>query len=242
MFDSFKDDKGKLMLDKKGKPIKVKRTQIKGDNWSIRKSLHKETVYGKVTLDRIKVPKDKILTATRKSLDTSFDLKRIESITDTGIQKILRKYLSEKDNKPDIAFSREGIEEMNKNIMKYNDGVSHKPIFKVRVFEIGSRFQIGEFGNKKDKYVEAAQGTNLYFAIYNDEDGKRSYETIPLNIVIERLKLGLNEIPEINKKGHKLISYLSPNDLVYVPTLDEMDNIHLVYFNKLNSETNEKII
>ena len=38
----------------------------------------------------------------------------------------------------------------------------------------------GKRGNKKDKFVVAANGTNLFFAIYEDENGKRNYETIPL--------------------------------------------------------------
>ncbi|GHT02721.1 hypothetical protein AGMMS49525_06650 [Bacteroidia bacterium] len=86
---------------------------------------------------------------------------------------------------------------------------------------IGNKFQVGYVGNKKDKYVEAAKGTNLFFAIYADENGSRSCETIPLNIVIERLKQGLKEVPETNEKGHNLLFYLSPNDLVYVPTEEE---------------------
>lgn len=192
-----------------------------GINWAIRKSLHKETVSGKVELKRIKVPKDKILTATRKSLDTSFNIKALESITDTGIQKILKNYLASKSDNPELAFSPEGIEDMNKNIEKYNDGKKHQPIFKVRIFEIGSKFPLGQSGNKKTKYVEAAKGTNLFFAVYEDRNGKRNYETIPLNIVIERQKQGLNEVPLENEKGDKLLFYLSPNDLVYVPTGDE---------------------
>ena len=161
--------------------------------------------------------------AVRKSLDTSFNEKKIkESITDTGIQKILLNYLSAKGNNPEVAFTPEGIEEMNKNITQYNQGKSHQFICKIRVYEtIGNKFQVGTSGNKKDKYVEAAKGTNLFFAIYEDENGNRSFETIPLNIVIERLKQGLNEVPETSEKGYKLLFHLSPNDLVYVPTEDE---------------------
>jgi len=196
-----------------------KKTIIKqeGINWAIRKSLHKDTVSGKIELKRIKVPKDKILTATRKPLDPSFNLKTIQSITDTGIQKILTNYLRFMNEDADKAFSPEGIEEMNKNISKFNDGRPHKPIHKVRVFELGSKFALGQSGNKKDKYVEAAKGTNLFFAIYVDEKGKRSYSTIPLNEVIERQKQGLSSVAEINDKGEKLLFTLSPNDLVYVP-------------------------
>ncbi|QQQ29456.1 type II CRISPR RNA-guided endonuclease Cas9 [Chryseobacterium indoltheticum] len=192
-----------------------------GTNWAIRKPMHKETVSGKIDLPWVKVPKGKILTATRKSLDTSFDLKSINSITDTGIQKILRNYLEFKGS-PELAFSPEGIEDMNKNIEKYNDGKLHQPINKVRVFELGSKFQVGQTGNKKDKYVEAAKGTNLFFAVYEDKNGKRSYETIPLNIVIERQKQGLNSVPLENEKGNQLLFSLSPNDLVYVPLEEEI--------------------
>lgn len=213
--------------------------QIKGDSWAIRKPMHKDTVYGKVTLDRIKVPKDKILTASRKILDSSFDLKQIETITDTGIQKILKSYLAYKEFNPGIAFSPEGIEEMNKNISKYNDGVYHKPILKVRVFELGSRFYIGTEGNKKDKYVEAAKGTNLFFAIYQNVLGRRSYDSIPLNIVIERQKQGLKSVPEKNEKGDSLLFHLSPHDLVYVPTEEEKTD--QIGFNFLKKEQLNRI-
>ncbi len=187
-----------------------------GTNWAIRKPLHAETVSGKVQLDRIKSAKGKILTATRKNLDSSFNEKIIGSITDTGIQKILLNYLKAKGGKPELAFSPEGIEEMNQNIALYNDGKQHQPILKVRVFEQGSKFALGETGNKKDKYVEAAKGTNLFFGVYADKEGKRSYDTIPLDIVIERQKQGLSSVPETNEKGHRLLFSLSPNDLVYV--------------------------
>ncbi|MFA7493796.1 MAG: type II CRISPR RNA-guided endonuclease Cas9, partial [Proteiniphilum sp.] len=174
---------------------KVVDRQTKGDNWTIRKSMHKETVSGKVDLPWFKVSKGKILTATRKSIDTSFNTKTISYITDTGIQKILNNYLASKNGNSELAFSPEGLENLNKNITQYNDGKSHQPIYKVRIFEPGSKFSLGETGNKKSKYVEAAKGTNLFFAIYADKEGGRSYETIPLNIVIERLKQGLKEVP-----------------------------------------------
>lgn len=206
-----------------GEKVKA-RVRQSGTNWAIRKSMHKDTVSGKVTLPRIKVPNGKIITATRKSLDSSFDLASIDSITDTGIQKILTNYLQAKGGNPEIAFSPEGIEDMNKNIALYNDGKFHQPIIKVRVFEIGSKFALGQTGNKKYKYVEAAKGTNLFFAVYQDENGKRSFTSIPLNEVIERQKQGLSAVPEINEKGHKILFHLSPNDLVYVPTEEELDN------------------
>jgi CRISPR-associated endonuclease Csn1 len=111
---------------------------------------------------------------------------------------------------------------MNANIEALNNGTQHKPIRKVRCYEAGSKFAIGSIGNKKDKFVEADKGTNLYFAIYSDTEGKRVFETVPLNEVIDRLKQGMSPVPEYNSDDFKLLFYLSPNDLVYVPTDEEI--------------------
>ncbi|MCL2649748.1 MAG: type II CRISPR RNA-guided endonuclease Cas9 [Candidatus Azobacteroides sp.] len=291
----------KYQAYKNGK--KVFNPQTKGDSWAIRKPLHKDTVFAKILLRKIKTVRlsealknwemiiDKELkkeikrlintyggafkidvinkyfkdrkylfnevdiskveiyyfetenAAVRKLLDTSFTEKIIkESVTDSGIQKILLNHLWAKENKPELAFSPEGIEEMNKNIVQLNDGKFHQSINKVRVYEpIGNKFQVGTTGNKKDKYVEAAKGTNLFFAIYEDENGNRSYETIPLNIVIERLKQGLNAVPERNEKEHHLLFQLSPNDLVYVPTEDEKENICAIDWESLDKEQLKRI-
>ena len=271
------DESGKKVLEK----------QINGDSWAIRKPMHKDTVFGKVNLQKVKevrlslaldTPKmivdkklkEKVLqlysykydkkridkyfkenaslwkdlnlskvavyyftndsteplVAVRKPLDTSFNAKKIkESVTDTGIQKILLNHLSNNQDDPNLAFSPDGIDKMNKNLTALNDGKYHQPIYKVRVCEPqGNKFSVGTSGNKTSKYVEAAKGTNLFFAVYQTEDGKRSYETIPLNVVIEREKLGWTPVPENNNNGDKLLFWLSPNDLVYVPTADELNN------------------
>ena len=162
------------------------------------------------------------MVATRKLLDDSFDEKKILSITDTGIQKILLNYLSAKGGDSKLAFSPEGIMEMNQHIADYNEGKKHQPIIRVRVCEPkGEKYNVGTTKSKDKKFVEAQSGTNLFFAIYEDATGKRSYQTIPLNQVVERLKLGWSPVPEQNENGDKLKFYLSPNDLVYVPTEDE---------------------
>lgn len=273
-----------------GKKKKIRVRQTRGDNWAIRKSLHKDTVAGLVKLQKTKLVnlsgalenKSAIVNkslrryvnslqqksydnkailnhfkkleyeldgvnikrvevrywevddagiplnvASRVSLDTSFNEKKIDSITDSGIQMILKNHLAKyqgliddsgKPIKPEeVAFSPEGIQDMNENIQELNNGKQHQPIFKVRTYEIkGNKFPIGYTGNKNMKYVEAAKGTNLFFGIYYDGSGKRSFDTIGFNVVVERLKQGLSPVPEINNKGHKLLFYLSPNDLVYV--------------------------
>ena len=176
--------------------------------------------------------------ASRQSLDTSFDEKKIrEKVTDTGIRKILLRHLEANGNDANIAFSPEGIERLNENMQTLNDGKYHQPIYKVRVYEKADRFAVGQTGNKKSKFVEAAKGTNLFFAIYemekvDKETGektiKRIYETIPLNVVIERQKRGLSSVPE-DKDGNPLKFVLSPNDLVYVPTREEIESGHIIY-------------
>lgn len=277
---------GKKVIDK----------QTKGDSWAIRKSMHKATVSGLISLQKCKQVKlsvaleqwqniadkdlrkeianliklyhkfDKKLfikyfkdrdyklngrdisnvriyyytgtsgkesiTATRVAIDESFDTKKIESISDSGIQKImlahLKKYNDEKGKShPEVAFSSEGIVAMNQNIKELNGGKEHKPIYKVRKTEtLGMKFSIGEVGNKNHKFVEADKGTNLFFAIYVNEEGERSFESIPLNIAIERLKNHLKVAEEIKEDGRKLLFTLSPNDLVYLPDAEEGKNIY----------------
>lgn len=167
--------------------------------------------------------------ATRKSVDKSFTAKIIEKVTDSGIRKILRRHLENKGNDPELAFSPEGIDEMNRNIKELNGGKPHKPIYKVRWSEESNKFAIGKKGCKSRQFVEADKGTNLYFAIYETEQmdkktgeivRKRSYDTIPLNLVISRLKGKLPPAPE-DENGNPPKYVLSPNDLVYVPSAEE---------------------
>ncbi len=286
----------------------IKQTQ--GNNWAIRKPMHKETVYGKVLvkqkrknlvslnnvlekweliidkkiksiikekskfyksdlkllkkyfkenpieLDNNKIDKIEIYetveaTASRIALSEKFTRKHLESITDSGIQSILENhienYLDDKGKERfDLAFNSDGIDELNKNIVSLNDGKQHQPIYKVRIYEVGNRFNVGETGNKKYKFVEAAKGTNLFFAIYwNSEKQKRVYETVPLNEVIEhqkwRASLPKEEmkntplIPVKEENGQFLFS-LSPNDLVYIPNDEEIENPSLVNFENLTNK------
>lgn len=179
--------------------------------------------------------------ATRKPLDISFDSNKIKTVTDTGIQRILADHLKTKDTKdkkgniiehPEIAFSPDGIDEMNKNIVELNNGKFHQPILKVRVYEKADKFAVGQNGNKKAKFVEAAKGTNLFFAVF-EKDGKRSYLTIPLNVMIDCQKQYGNQWKnniefylkekELAEKDVKLQFILSPNDLVYLPTAEDLE-------------------
>ena len=298
-----------LHYDENGKKVMMK--QEKGDSWAIRKSMHKDTVFGEVNLrmsdktvslnEALKNPKTivnkefkkKVMElleagrdanyikkyvednkdiwsdidvkkiqvyyftketkdryfATRKPLDTSFNSKKIkESVTDTGIQKILLAHLEAKGGDPELAFSPDGIDEMNRNIVTLNKGKFHQPILKVRVYEKAEKFAVGQNGNKSVKFVEAAKGTNLFFAIFvtekaNKETGEteivRSYLTIPLNVMIDcqkkygsqwrsYIEIYLQEQQFVSDDA-KLLFILSPNDLVYLPRREELrEGIHKI--------------
>lgn len=161
--------------------------------------------------------------ATRKPVDTSFDRKKIEgSVTDTGIQKIMLRHLEQNGGNPELAFSPDGIVEMNRNIRTLNGGKWHQPILKVRVYEKANKFAVGTTGNKGKKFVEAEKGTNLFFAIYESEDNTRSFATIPLNRAIECMK---QRVPLTAEDGVRPTYILSPGDLVYLPKENEVVSI-----------------
>jgi len=162
-------------------------------------------------------------------------VKFLNKISDKLIKDELVNYLKENENDIDKAFSPDGIELFNSK--------RRIPVYKLPIAESGEkRFVLGSNIGNKHKWVEAAEGTNLFFAIYADANGKRSYETIPLNVVIENQKQGaLNKekpencsVPKQNEKGERLLFSLSPNDLVYLPIEEEKENAELVNFNKLN--------
>lgn len=173
--------------------------------------------------------------AIRKTVNEDFDRATIENnVVDEGTRKILLRHLDQPryDGKPELAFSADGIDQMNKNIVALNGGKPHAPIYKVRWCEKANKFNVGSIGNKATKYVESAKGTNLFFAVYDcvtkDKDGneihERDFESLPLNTVIDRQKNGLSIAPDINENGGKLLFVLSPNDLVYVPTAEQLEN------------------
>jgi CRISPR-associated endonuclease Csn1 len=236
------------------KQLKEKIKQYPNNIDSLKKHLKSFPVMidGKA-IDKVQIYEKIEATATRKTLDITFDEKRIEKITDTGIQKILFNHLKQEiyqnaidENGKKIpphetAFSENGLDELNKNITRLNDGKNHQPIKKVRIFEEGGKFSLGQTGNKTDKYVEAAKGTNLFFAIYQDEKGKRNYKTIPFNEVIERQKQGLSSALEIDENGNRLLFTLSPNDLVYLPTEEEKENLTFINFDKLSKEQVQRV-
>lgn len=237
-----------FLVDKKLKAIlKQKREFFNSDLKELKKYFKKNPIkINNIIISKAEIYDFVEATASRVPLNEKFTRKQLKRITDIGIQRILENHIvnftNEKgEEKFDLAFNSDGIDELNRNIIKLNNGKFHKPIRKVRISEVGSKFMVGSEGNKNQKYVEAAKGTNLFFAIYwNKEKQKRDYETIPLNKIIEHQKqdalLPNNErtpVPINHSLGDFLFS-LSPNDLVYVPSLEEIENFTSIDYLNLN--------
>ncbi|QDH80926.1 hypothetical protein FKX85_18500 [Echinicola soli] len=164
---------------------------------------------------------------------------------------------------PDIAFTPEAIGEMNKpeNLRKLNNGKDHKPIHKVKVSRgFGKRRALNEENEnsiKSKQYVVNDAGSNLYLGFYartyQEDNGnklvERKFKDVGLIELIETLKQDvtkrLNPLP--NKiYDDKLNEYsweftLSPLDLVYVPTDEEIENPGKVDFNNLTNEQVDRI-
>ena len=185
------------------------------------------------------------------------------------IEQVLdRNFRSEeqfKDNikeHPEIAFTAEEIDKMNllENLKRLNNGESHAPIRKVRILSgFGNQRALSENSTsvKSKQYVVNDAGSNLYLGFYErtcvDKDGneiiERKFQDIGLMDLIELLKQDknkrLNPLPyKIYDKKENEYEWkftLSPLDLVYVPTEEEIENPKSVDFKNLTTEQVSRI-
>ncbi len=170
------------------------------------------------TITKIQILEFNKYAAKRVALDKSFDAKKIDKIPyakqqNNRLVKILHEHLKDNGDNPQEAFSGEGLSVLAK---KYG-----KTIAKVTTFE--------EVGNKisfKGKLFEADKGSNLFFIIYENFSDSRdriinTESSIALIMAVDAFANGFTkeDLGE-DKPGYKKI-ILSPNDLVYVPELDE---------------------
>jgi CRISPR-associated endonuclease Csn1 len=222
-------------------------------NWAIRKPLHEDTFYGEVSDGE-----NKGMLKIRTLLDDTFDEIKINvKVKSDSVKKILLNHLRQdkynnikdinnKILKPkDLAFSSDGIDDMNENIKSLNNGKFHHPIRKVTVLhEKGKKFSVKSLMDKETKFAKSATGTNLFFCIYNNQLGDLKFVTPSFNEVIEIQKQEVNvknrnkinvtpSIFDKKKSKYVLKFYLQPNDLVYLPTIEEQENSDLIDFDNL---------
>lgn len=164
---------------------------------------------------------------------------------------------------PEIAFTPEEIEKMNipDELRKLNNGNAHKSIRKVKITRgFGKQRPLNEEDENSVKfrqYVVSDSGSNLYLGFYErsyfDDNGKkiseRRFKDIGLMELIETLKQDIskrqnplpNKIYDDQLNEYDLKFVLSPLNLVYVPTDDEIENPSKVDFKNLSKEQIERI-
>jgi len=199
LFKKFDGKKSKVRKYLKEKPLQ------RGGKEITRLNMIEYNTYATSTMD-----------LDEKTKDTHLD-----KIVDQDLQQELKMHLEKYDGKSELAFSTNGLIELNAN--------RKLPIQNVRVKEkFGLKYPVGQTGNKQDKFVESAKGTNLFFNVYwNEKKQQRVFETVSLQgVVLHQMSAAhlrkTQRLPvPINPEMGEFLFYLSPYDLVYVPTEEE---------------------
>lgn len=148
----------------------------------------------------------------------------------------------------------------SENLKKLNGGKNHTPIKNVRISRgFGNQRALSENlrSVKSKQYIVNDAGSNLYLGFYErsyeDKDGNkvtdRKFQDIGLIELIEALKQDkskrVNPLPDKIYDGkqneYNWIFTLSPLDLVYVPTEEEIENPALVRLGNLNDEQKTRV-
>jgi CRISPR-associated endonuclease Csn1 len=129
---------------------------------------------------------------------------------------LLLSHILEYNNIPKEAFSDEGLENLNKKAILYL-GKEIKSITR-----LDGEVDVEDMFN--GAFYETDKGANVYFVIYENELTKERTDFISVSAhkAIERIIKG-EPIAE-DREGYKKI-ILSPGDLVYVPTQNEIEEI-----------------
>ncbi len=137
---------------------------------------------------------------------------------------------------PQIAFTTDGITDMNNHIEELNNNKRHKPIFKVKVTQAkGKAFLVSEPDKdkplvvKNKQYVITDSDSNRFCGIYKDQNGNTKIYVPSLRETIATIKLGEAIMPQYHpdKETFGLKFCLSPLDMVYMPTKDEIEKGHI---------------
>lgn len=137
---------------------------------------------------------------------------------------------------PQIAFSTDGINAMNENIVELNNGKPHKPIYKVKVIQaLGKMFPVSEYEPEKietvknRQYVISDSGSNNYCGIYKSKENETKIYVPSLRTTIETIRRGDTLFPlrHPDNPDFQFAFTLSPLDLVYIPTEDEIINHYI---------------
>ena len=146
---------------------------------------------------------------------------------------------------PQIAFSTEGIEDMNKNIVELNNKKRHKPIYQVKMtLAKGKSFLVSEpepnkpLTVKNKQYVKTDADSNRFCGIYKDKDGNTETYIPSLRETIAAIKSGQSLMPQYHPDKDKICYVfkfcLSPLDMVYMPTREEIESGYITTDNSID--------
>lgn len=149
---------------------------------------------------------------------------------------------------PQLAFSADGVKELNTCIKELNGGKYHKPIYAVRLFTtLGKQFPVAEDGVKSSKYVVTDGDSNQFCGVYHSSSDAttRNFYVPTLRELVTSLKEGYepcNPTRYDEKNNECVLDFiLSPLDLVYLPTQEEIETPNLVDINNLTKEQKSRI-
>lgn len=243
-------ERQKSANDESGKPRayiydKLIREQIKmlvnnlnNDIDAIKKHLSKNSLLNVNgdKVDKVKIAVFNEYASKKVTVDSSFSYDKINNIPyaekiikkfensskdnkDLPLPYLLKMHLDEYNGNSNEAFNGEGLENLYKK--------AGRPIKKVTRYE-----KKKEDDKFKGKYVETDKGGIVYFVMYENTEGIRDEMfSVSVHQAIEKIIQG-KEIAE-EKEGFKKI-VLSPNDLVYLPTEEEIRTKIIDWNNKSN--------
>ncbi|MCX6158316.1 MAG: hypothetical protein NTY74_10105 [Ignavibacteriae bacterium] len=248
-------ERQKSVNDETGKPRsyiydKVVREQVKmllsnlnNDIDAIKKHLSKNPLLdiNGEKIDKVKIAVFNEYASKKVTVDSSFTYDKINNIP--YAEKIIKKYeilenlnsSKDKSNLPLPYLLKMHLDEYDGNSKEAFEGEGLENLFKKagRPIKKVTRYEKKKEDDKfKGKYVETDKGGIVYFVMYENAEGIREEMlSISVHQAIEKIIQG-KEIAE-EKEGYKKI-VLSPNDLVYLPTEDELETKVIDWQNKSN--------
>ncbi len=207
---------------------KKKYEHKKQSGFVIRRRLHEDTFWGLVDENKVSLRINlEVLGNAKTAKDKEKAMEKIRSSNDSVVKSILNRHLLNKGDLS-LAFSPNGIEEMNAEIARDGNaltpkGKPHKAIKYLHIVEDkGAGFVVSKTKYKPTKVAYTAKGGNLKLAVFLDNKGKWGRKTITIRDMMNSFEI---KIPN-------LLFEVRPDDLIYwpeeakqneIPTLETID-------------------
>lgn len=208
---------------------KKKYEHKKQSGFVIRRRLHEDTFWGLVDENKVSLRINlEVLGNAKTAKDKEKAMEKIRSCNDNVVKFILNRHFQNKGEDVSLAFSPNGIEEMNAEIARDGNaltpkGKPHKAIKYLHIVEDkGAGFVVSKTKYKPTKVAYTAKGGNLKLAVFLDNKGKWGRKTITIRDMMNSFEI---KIPN-------LLFEVRPDDLIYwpeeakqneIPTLETID-------------------